>query len=50
MYFGLPFYGYDLNCNFCLFDNTWETSVIYDEAKFACFLYMQPQKVKFTSV
>ena len=28
---------------FCLFGNTSDTSVIYEKAKFVCFIYMQPQ-------
>ena len=39
-----------LNCHFFLFDHTWDTSFIYDKAKCVCFIYMQPQKIKFTSV
>ena len=34
----------------CLFGHTRDTSVIYEEAKFASFIYMQLEKVKFTSV
>ena len=34
----------------CLFGNTWDSSVIHEKAKWVCFNYMQPQKVKFKSV
>ena len=34
----------------CLFDNTRDTSVMHEKAKFVCFHYMQQQKVKFKSV
>ena len=30
--------------------NTRDTSVMHEKAKFVCFNYMQPQKVKFKSV
>ena len=33
-----------------LFGNTRDTSVNHEKAKFFCFNYMQPQKVKFKSV
>ena len=33
-----------------MFDNTRDTSVMHEQAKFVCFNYMQPQKVKFKSV
>ena len=39
--FKLPYY---------LFGNTRDTSVMHEKAKFVCFIYMQPQKVKFKSV
>ena len=39
MYLGPPCY-----------DNTKDTSVMHEKAKFVCFIYMQPQKVKFKSV
>ena len=45
MYFGPPCFSYAL-----IFEHTRDTSVIYEKAKFVCFIYMQPQKVKFTSV
>ena len=45
----LHFYG-KLKLPFFLFDHTWDTSFIYDKAKCVCFIYMQPQKIKFTSV
>ena len=48
MYFGPLFYGSALNCH--KIDHTWDTSVFYDKAKFVCFSYMQPQKVKFLSI
>ena len=35
---------------FGLFGNTRDTSVRHEKAKFVCFNYMQPQKVKFKSV
>ena len=34
----------------CLFGNTRGTSVMQEKAQFVCFIYMQPQKVKFKSV
>ena len=34
----------------CLLDNTRDTSVMHEKAKFVCFIYMQPQKVKFKFV
>ena len=34
----------------CLFDNTRDKSVMHEKAKFVCFIYMQPQKVKFKSI
>ena len=34
----------------CLFGNTRDTSVMHEKAKFVCFDYTQPQKVKFKSV
>ena len=34
----------------CLLDNTRDTSSMHEKAKFVCFIYMQPQKVKFKSV
>ena len=34
----------------CLFGNTRDTSVMYEKAKFVCFIYMPLQKVKFKSV
>ena len=34
----------------CLFGNTRNTSVMHEKAKLVCFIYMQPQKVKFKSV
>ena len=34
----------------CLFGNTRDTSVLYENAKCVCFINMQPQKVKFKSV
>ena len=34
----------------CLFGNSNDTSVMHDKAKFVCFIYMQPQKVKFKCV
>ena len=34
----------------CLFGNTNDTSVMREKAKFVCFIYMQPQKVKFKFV
>ena len=34
----------------CLFGNIRDTSVMHEKAKFVCFNYMQPQKVKFKSV
>ena len=34
----------------CLFGNTRDTSVINEKANSVCFIYMQPQKVKSTSV
>ena len=34
----------------CLFGNTRDTSVMHEKAKCVCFIYMQPQKVKFKSV
>ena len=33
-----------------LFGHTRDTSVMLEKAKFVCFNYMQPQKVKFKSV
>ena len=33
-----------------VFGNTRDTSVMHEKAKFVCFNYMQPQKVKFKSV
>ena len=33
-----------------LFGNTRDTPVMHVKAKFVCFNYMQPQKVKFKSV
>ena len=33
-----------------LFGNTRDTSFMHEKAKFVCFNYMQPQKVKFKSV
>ena len=48
MYFGPPCYGYALPS--CLFGNTRNTSVMLERARFVCFIYMQPQKVKFKSV
>ena len=33
-----------------LFGNIRDTSVMHEKAKFVCFNYMQPQKVKFKSV
>ena len=41
-------YGYKLP--FGLFGNTRDMSVMHEKAKFVCFNYMQPQKVKFKSV
>ena len=35
---------------FCLFGHTGDTSVIYEKEKVVYFIYMQPQKVKFTFV
>ena len=35
---------------YCLFGNIRDTSVVHKEAKFVCFIYMQPQKVKFKYV
>ena len=34
----------------CLFGNTNDTSVMHEKAKCVCFIYMQPQKVKFKFV
>ena len=34
----------------CLIGNTRDTSVMHEQAKFICFINMQPQKVKFKSV
>ena len=34
----------------CLLGNTRDTSVMYEKAKFVCFILMQPQKVKFKFV
>ena len=34
----------------CLFGNTRDTSVMHEKAKFVCFIYMQPHKMKFKSV
>ena len=34
----------------CLFGNTRDTFVMHEKAKFVCFNYMQPQKVKIKSV
>ena len=34
----------------CLFGFTRGTSVMYEKAKFVCFIYMQPLKVKFKTV
>ena len=42
VYFGTSFYGYALNCHFVYLTTLW--------TKFVCFIYMRPQKVKFTSV
>ena len=33
-----------------LFENTRDTSIMHEKAKFVCFIYMQPQKMKFKSV
>ena len=33
-----------------LFGNTRDTSVIHEKAKFVCFIYMKPQKMKFNFV
>ena len=35
---------------FCLIGNTGDTSLMHEKAKFVCFIYMQPQKVKFKCV
>ena len=35
---------------FGLFGNIRDMSVMREKAKFVCFIYMQPQKVKFKSV
>ena len=45
MYLGPP-----CNLHSCLFGNTRDTSVMYEKAIFACFIYMPPQKVEFRSV
>ena len=34
----------------CLFGHIRTTSVIHGKVTFVCFIYMQPQKVKFSSV
>ena len=34
----------------CLFGNTRDTPFMHEKAKFVCFIYIQPQKVKFKSV
>ena len=34
----------------CLLGNTRDTSVMHEKAKFVCFIYMQPQKMKFKFV
>ena len=34
----------------CLLGNTRDMSVMHEKAKCVCFIYMQPQKVKFKSV
>ena len=34
----------------CLFGNNMDTSVLHENAKFVCFMYMQSQKMKFKSV
>ena len=35
---------------YCLFGNTRDMSVMHEKAKFVCFIYTQPLKVKFKSV
>ena len=32
----------------CLFGNTRDTSVMHEKTKIVCFIYLQPQKMKFT--
>ena len=44
------YFRLDFKLPFCLFDHTWDTSVIYDKAKLVCFIHMHPEKMKFTSV
>ena len=39
-----------LKLPFSLFDYTRDTSVIYEKVKCVCFIYIQSQKGKFTSV
>ena len=39
-----------LKLSSCLLDNTRDTSVMHEIAKYVCFIYMQPQKVKFKFV
>ena len=43
-------YEYALNCHPVYFDNTGDTSVMYEKATFVCFIYIQPPKLKFKSV
>ena len=50
MYFGPPHYDNHFKLPFCLFGHTKDVSVIYEKAKFVCFINMQSQKMKFKSV
>ena len=51
MYYGMQCFGYALNCHFVyLAIVSRDMLVIYEKAKFVYFIYMQLQKVKFTSV
>ena len=48
-YFRQPCYGYALDCHFIFLSNTMDTSVIYEKQNLLVLIYMQLQKVKFTS-